>query len=79
MVVVYHPTQEMVADYLTKPLNGTPFRTHQKTIIGLDKILVAQYRAQYENAKDAYRNFIGVERDDTFSLMLMTSGNVGVC
>ena len=60
VVVVYHPRKEMVADYLTKPLNGTPFRSHRNTTMGLDKMSVAQYKAQYKNAKDVYRIFIGV-------------------
>ena len=41
VVVVCHPTKEMVADYLTKPFNRTPFRTHQNTIMGLDKISIS--------------------------------------
>ena len=49
VVVVYHLTKEMVADYLTKPLNGTPFRTHLNTIIRLDEISIAQYKAQYHS------------------------------
>ena len=60
MVVIYHWTKEMVSNFLTKPLNGTPFRTHWNTIMGLDKILIAQYKAQYENTKDVYRNSNGV-------------------
>ena len=58
VVVVYHPTKEMVADSLTNPLTGTLFRTYWNTITGLDKISIARYKAQYENAKDAYHNRI---------------------
>ena len=47
VVVVYRPTNEMVTDFLTKPLNRTLFRTLRNTIIGLDKILIARYKAQY--------------------------------
>ena len=45
VVVVYHPTKEMVAGYLTKPLHGTPIRTNPNTIMGLDKLCIGQYKA----------------------------------
>jgi hypothetical protein len=32
-VVIYHPTKEMVSDYLTKPLQGLLFRTHRNSIM----------------------------------------------
>ena len=60
VVVVYHPTKEMVSDYLTKPLNGTPFKSHRNTIMGLTEESNAYYKLQYENSKDAYRKRIGV-------------------
>ena len=60
VVVLYHATEEMVVDFLTKLLNGTPFRTHWNNIMGLYKISIAQYKAQYENAKYRYRNCIGM-------------------
>ena len=36
VVIVYYPTDKLVGDYLTKPLNGTPFKNHRNTIMGLD-------------------------------------------
>ena len=36
VVIVYHPTGKLVRDYLTKPLNGTPFKNHRTTIMGVD-------------------------------------------
>ena len=27
-VIAYHPTGSLVGDFLTKPLNGTPFKSH---------------------------------------------------
>jgi hypothetical protein len=32
--IVYYPTQEMVSDYLTKPLQGLLFRIHRNSIMG---------------------------------------------
>ena len=60
VVVVYHPTKEMVSDYLTKPLNGTPFKSHRNMIMGLTKESNMYYKEQYENAKNAYWKCIGV-------------------
>ena len=56
VVIVYLPTKDMVADYLTKPLNGTHFRTFGNAVMGLGELSIGQYKAQYENAKQACRN-----------------------
>ena len=34
--IVYKPTADMESDYFTKALQGTPFHTHRKTLMGLD-------------------------------------------
>ena len=60
VVIVYHLTKEMVSDYLTKPLNGTPFKSHRNTIMRLTKESNTYYKIQYENAKVAYQKRIGV-------------------
>jgi hypothetical protein len=31
--VIYHPTKQMVSDYLAKPLQGSLFRTHRNSIM----------------------------------------------
>ena len=54
VVIVYHPTKEMVSDYLTKPLNGSPFKSHRNTIMGLTEESNAYYKLQYKNGKDVY-------------------------
>jgi len=33
--VTYHPTKELVADFLTKPLQGSLFRRHRNAIMGI--------------------------------------------
>ncbi len=35
--VEYCPTEEMVADYQTKPLHGAKFTTFRKLIMGINK------------------------------------------
>ena len=50
VVIIYHPTGKMVGDYLTNPLNGTPFKNHHNTIMGVDGKTVECYRVKYENA-----------------------------
>ena len=60
VVIAYHPTIEMVLDYLTKLLNGTPFKSHHNKIIGLTEESNTYYKEQYENAKVVYRKRIGV-------------------
>ncbi len=36
MIIRYCPTKEMLADFLTKPLQGTPFRQFRDTIMNID-------------------------------------------
>ena len=36
LIIKYCPTKEMLADFLTKPLQGTPFRQFRDTIMNID-------------------------------------------
>lgn len=58
VLIVYHPTKEMVSNYCTKPLNGNPFKFHRNTIMGLTEESNTYYKIKYKNAKDAYRKRI---------------------
>ena len=40
VVTIYHPTGKLVGDFLTKPLNGTPFKNHRNMIMGMDDELI---------------------------------------
>ena len=50
IMVTYCPTKEMVSDYLSKPLQGSLFRTHRNTLLGMTAELDIQYQLSY--AKD---------------------------
>ena len=54
-MVVYHPTDKMVGDFLTKPINGSPFKNYRNAIMGLDQNTIEYYRIKYEDAKIEYR------------------------
>ena len=45
--IVYCPTKEMVADFYTKPLQGTLFRTHRNAILGIDESNMPIYMNEY--------------------------------
>jgi hypothetical protein len=49
--IIYHPTKQMVSNYLTKPLQGSLFRTHRNSIMGHDEDSIARCNAEYKNAK----------------------------
>ena len=49
--VAYCPTKEMVSDYLSKPLQGSLFRLHRNTIMGLTEEMVDDYCMHYMQAK----------------------------
>ena len=51
MVVTYCTTKEMVADYLSKPLQGNLFRFHQNTLMSITTELTNQYQMEYATAK----------------------------
>ena len=51
--VIYHPTKEMVSDYLTKPLQGSLFRTHRNSLMGHDEDSIALCSKEYNDAKAA--------------------------
>jgi hypothetical protein len=51
--VIYHPTKQMVSDYLTKPLQGSLFRTHRNAIKGHSEDSISKYRKDYDDAKAA--------------------------
>jgi hypothetical protein len=49
--VIYHPTKQMVSDYLTKPLQGSLFRTHRNSIMGHSEDSISRYMKEYSDAK----------------------------
>jgi hypothetical protein len=51
--VIYWPTKQMVSDYLTKPLQGSLFRTHHNSIMGHSEESIPKYRKEYSDAKIA--------------------------
>ena len=51
MRVIYHPTKQMVSDYLTKPLQGCLFRTHRNSIMGHTEDSISRYQQEYSDAK----------------------------
>jgi hypothetical protein len=55
MRVIYHPTKQMVSDYLTKPLQGSLFRTHRNSIMGHDEDSISKCYKEYNDAKEAIR------------------------
>jgi hypothetical protein len=53
--IVYCPTKEMVSDYLTKPLQGSLFRTHQNSIMGVLENELSRYQDEYVQIKEDLR------------------------
>jgi hypothetical protein len=51
MRVIYHPTKQMVYDYLTKPLQGSLFRTHRNSIMGHTEDSISKRMKGYNDAK----------------------------
>jgi hypothetical protein len=59
--VIYHPTKQMVSDYLTKPLQGSLFRTHRNSIMGHTEDSISLYRTAYAKAKEASGSAVQIE------------------
>ena len=53
--ITYCPTKEMVSDFLTKPLQGSLFRLHRNSIMGVSDGDLIRYQQDYEEAKRASR------------------------
>ena len=53
IVVTYCPTKEMVADYLSKPLQDSLFHLHWNTLMGITHDLADQFQMDYAAAKIA--------------------------
>ena len=51
IVVMYYPTKEMVSDYFSKPLQGSLFRTHRNTLVGISTAEEIQYKLVYTKEK----------------------------
>ena len=51
--IEYCPTDDMIADYFTKPLQGSKFRKFRNTILGIDEKEYHQYKKDYHQAKNA--------------------------
>jgi hypothetical protein len=82
MRVIYWPTKQMVSDNLTKPLQGSIFRTHRNSIMGHSEDSISKYRKEYSDAKTANNtgSWIRFSCIYTFILMVQSiSMNVGVC
>ena len=45
LLIEYCPTGEMIADYFTKPLQGTHFRGFRNTIMGIDEVDIPGYNS----------------------------------
>ena len=45
--IIYCPTKEMVADFYTKPLQGTLFKEHRDAILGINEDNIILYLEQY--------------------------------
>ena len=46
--VTYKPTLDMTSDYLTKPLQGSQFRKHRNTILGITEEEEAEAHSAYQ-------------------------------
>ena len=50
--IEYCPTEEMTADFFTKPLQGSLFRTHRNSVQGVSGVDYLQYKDEYFAAKN---------------------------
>ena len=51
IVMMFYPTKEMVSDYLSKPLQGSLFRTHRNTLMGILAVEDSIYQIAYAKQK----------------------------
>ena len=53
VTLVHCPTEEMVADYFTRPLQGQLFQVHRNTILGITMADFLKYQKAYVQPKAA--------------------------
>ena len=61
--VMYCPTEEMVADFSSKPLQGKLFVAHQNTMLGVSTDEFDLYKQWYEEALERYQLWDDKEED----------------
>ena len=49
--VVYYPSSELVADYLTKPLQGSLFRKMRNSLMGVTEEIIARFATLYASTR----------------------------
>ena len=57
------PTEEMVADYSSKPLQGKLFVAHRNTMMGMSTEEFQQYKRWYEESLKRYDLWDDLEKD----------------
>ena len=58
MVLNYCPTVSMVSDYLSKPIQGSLFRVHRNTLMGITEQDLKQFKIECEEAIILILNFL---------------------
>ena len=53
---MYCPTEKMLADLYTKPLQGAQFIGHRNTILGINEKDMGLYLKKYENYMDSLKD-----------------------
>ena len=64
--MIHCPTENMIADYNSKPLQGKLFYDNRNLMMGLDIEEFDRYKRMYVEVLDAYD--INVDEDDLFDL-----------
>ena len=64
--MMHCPTENMIADYNSKPLQGKLFYDNRNLMMGLDIEEFDRYKRMYVEALDAYD--LNVDKDDLFDL-----------
>jgi hypothetical protein len=51
VIIEYCPTGDMIADFFTKPLQGSLFRKFRNLIMGVSEVDAFEYKQAYYEAK----------------------------
>ena len=58
--IIYKSTGDMVSDYFTKALQGKAFKTHWRTLMGLDGISKHLFYEKYKNYKTTVSDIVSI-------------------